>query len=336
MSVNIDSAPASMGNRDVMSVTVYAPASMGNVGVGFDLLGAALAPIDGSLLGDRVCVSAADTGIHLSLAGHWADKLPQDPQENIVYQCADFFLKQLDRKDGLALVLEKNLPVGSGLGSSASSVVAALYALNEYFDKPYDEQALLRLMGEFEGKISGSVHYDNVAPCYLGGMQLMLDTPSRLCDAIPTFDDWYWLVAYPGISLSTAKMRDLLPKQYDKAVAINFGRYLSAFVHASYKKDPNLAISVLKDVLAEPYRAAAIPGYEESRAALAEIGMLTSGISGSGPTLFSITDNLQTAKKAQAWLDKNYVKQGGFSHICKIDAQGTRRTDSLNNFKIQD
>lgn len=247
-----------------MSLTVYAPASMGNVGVGFDLLGAALAPIDGSLLGDRVSICSADTGIHLSLSGHWANKLPQDPQENIVYQCADFFLKQLGRNDGVTLVLEKNLPVGSGLGSSASSVVAALYALNEYFDSPYDEQALLRLMGEFEGKISGSVHYDNVAPCYLGGMQLMLDTPSKVCDTIPTFDDWYWVVAYPGISLSTAKMRDLLPKQYDKSVAIDFGRYLSAFVHASYQKDPELAISVLKDVLAEPYRAAAIPGDRKS------------------------------------------------------------------------
>lgn len=311
-----------------MSLTVYAPASMGNVGVGFDLLGGALAPIDGSLLGDRVSISSAASGIHLSLAGPWADKLPENQKENIVYQCAEFFLEQLNRVDGVSLVLEKNLPVGSGLGSSASSVVAALYALNEYFECPYDEQSLLRLMGVFEGKISGSVHYDNVAPCYLGGMQLMIDAPTKICDGIPTFDDWYWVIAYPGISLSTAKMRDLLPAQYDKGVAIDFGRYLSAFVHASYQDDSTLAISVLKDVLAEPYRAAEIPGYEGARSALAELGMLTTGISGSGPTLFSITDNLQTAQKAQSWLDQHYVEAGkGFSHICKIDTQGTRRID---------
>ncbi|WP_076407774.1 homoserine kinase [Shewanella sp. UCD-KL12] len=311
-----------------MSVTVYAPASMGNVGVGFDLLGGALAPIDGSLLGDRVSIKAAKAGIALALDGRWADKLPQNPQENIVFQCAEFFLQQLGRDDGVELLLEKNLPVGSGLGSSASSVVAALYALNEHFGSPYDQQALLRLMGEFEGKISGSIHYDNVAPCYLGGMQLMLDTPAKVCDAIPTFDEWYWVVAYPGISLSTAKMRALLPEQYDKSTAIDFGRYLSAFVHASYQQDASMAIAVLKDVLAEPYRAGAIPGYEASRAALSQIGMLTTGISGSGPTLFSVTDNLETAQKAQAWLQKNYVEAGkGFSHICKIDTQGTRRTD---------
>ena len=311
-----------------MSLTVYAPASMGNVGVGYDLLGAALAPIDGSLLGDKVSIAASTSGVQLKVEGHWADKLPPEPKENIVYQCALFFMEQLNKQDGVALTLEKNLPVGSGLGSSASSVVAALYALNEYFDRPYDKQALLRLMGEFEGKISGSIHYDNVAPCYLGGMQLMLDTQAKVCDSIPSFENWYWVVAYPGISLSTSKMRELLPEHYDKSVAIDFGRNLSAFVHASYKQDAELAISVLKDVMAEPYRASAIPGYELARDALDKLGMMSTGISGSGPTLFSVTDSLETAKAAQAWLDSNYVEQGlGFSHICKLDGLGTRTID---------
>ncbi|GGJ03898.1 homoserine kinase [Shewanella hanedai] len=311
-----------------MSLTVYAPASMGNVGVGYDLLGAALAPIDGSLLGDRVSIVSSPAGVSLDVEGKWADKLPPNPEENIVYQCALFFMEQLNIQQGIALTLEKNLPVGSGLGSSASSVVAALYALNEYFDTPYDEQALLRLMGKFEGQISGSVHYDNVAPCYLGGMQLMLDTEHKVCGSIPSFENWYWVVAYPGISLSTAKMRKLLPAEYDKSVAIEFARNLSAFVHASYRQDAELAISVLKDVMAEPYRASSIPGYELAREALDKLGMLSTGISGSGPTLFSVTDSLETAEAAQAWLDSNYVEHGvGFSHICKLDALGTRRID---------
>lgn len=310
-----------------MSLTVYAPASMGNVGVGFDLLGAALAPIDGSLLGDRVTIAPADSGVSLALTGAWAHKLPLDSQDNIVYQCAEFFMQALGKHDqGVALTLEKNLPVGSGLGSSASSVVAALFALNEHFEQPYNEQQLLELMGEFEGKISGSVHYDNVAPCYLGGMQLMLNVPGALCQAIPSFKEWYWVVAYPGISLSTAMMRKLMPDQYDKSVTIDFGRYLSAFVHASYQQDARLAISVLKDVLAEPYRAAAIPGYDDARAALAQLGMLSTGISGSGPTLFTITDNLAKANAAKDWLTQHYVtEKGGFAHVCRLDEQGTRR-----------
>lgn len=320
-----------------MSLTVYAPASMGNVGVGFDLLGAALAPIDGSLLGDRVTVTGAPMGVTLAQTGSWAYKLPENPKDNIVYQCAEYFLSKLDKEflqskglvdKGVALILEKNLPVGSGLGSSASSVVAALYALNEHFGRPYNEQALLELMGEFEGKISGSVHYDNVAPCYLGGMQLMLNVPGTICEAIPSFKEWYWVVAYPGISLSTAMMRKLMPDRYDRSVVIDFGRYLSAFVHASYQQNAKLAISVLKDVLAEPYRAAAIPGYDKARVALADLGMLTTGISGSGPTLFSISDDLDTANAAKAWLEANYLTEtGGFAHVCRLDEQGTRRVD---------
>ncbi|WP_413493178.1 homoserine kinase [Shewanella baltica] len=320
-----------------MSLTVYAPASMGNVGVGFDLLGAALAPIDGCLLGDRVTIAAAESGVSLAQTGAWAHKLPENPKDNIVYQCAEFFLTALSKEylealgkadEGVALTLEKNLPVGSGLGSSASSVVAALYALNEHFDRPYNEQALLELMGEFEGKISGSVHYDNVAPCYLGGMQLMLNVPGTVCEAIPSFKEWYWVVAYPGISLSTAMMRKLMPDQYDKSVTIDFGRYLSAFVHASYQQNAKLAISVLKDVLAEPYRAAAIPGYDNARVALAALGMLTTGISGSGPTLFSITDDLAAANAAKTWLEQHYLTEvGGFAHVCRLDEQGTRRVD---------
>lgn len=315
-----------------MSLTVYAPASMGNVGVGFDLLGAALAPVDGSLLGDTVTLSEIASGIELNVEGLWAAKLPEDPKENIVYQCAEFFIQSLpsshNSQVGVELTLSKNLPVGSGLGSSASSVVAALYGLNEFFGNPFDDNALLELMGEFEGKISGSVHYDNVAPSFLGDMQLMLNAGRCISQAIPTFEDWYWVVAYPGISLSTAKMRDLMPEQYSKATAIDFGRNLSAFVHASYTGNEALAIDVLKDVLAEPYRADAIPGYLRARAALAELGMLTTGISGSGPTLFSVTKDLALAEKAKALLEREYLNQdGGFAHICKIDNQGSRRLD---------
>lgn len=313
-----------------MSVKVYAPASIANISVGFDTLGAALAPIDGSLLGDTVSIEAMNERVSLVVEGAWANKLPENPAENIVYQCAEFFMAQLAIKgvetSGIKLTLSKNLPVGSGLGSSASSVVAALFALNEYFEQPFLEQDLLVLMGKFEGQISGSVHYDNVGPCYLGQMQLILNGKTQVCDTIPSFNQWYWVMSYSGVSLSTAKMRQLLPEQYDKSTAIEFGRHLSAFVHASYKQDEALAIEVLKDVLAEPYRAGSIPGYLDAKAQLTKMGMFATGISGSGPTLFSITNSLEKAQQAQAWLNEYYLKDdNGFSHICRIDPKGARR-----------
>ena len=225
-----------------MAVVAYAPASIGNVSVGFDVLGAALAPIDGSLLGDRVEVHASAQAFTLECRGRFAHKLPADPQKNIVYACYLGYAEALQKKGltikPLSMVLEKNLPIGSGLGSSACSVVAALMAMNEFCQRPLDNTALLALMGEMEGRISGSVHYDNVAPCFLGGMQLMIEENGIISQQVPGFDEWLWVLAYPGIKVSTAEARAILPAQYRKEDIIRHGRYLGGFIHACHTQQP--------------------------------------------------------------------------------------------------
>lgn len=131
-------------------VKVYAPASIGNVSVGFDVLGAAVSPIDGQFLGDCVSVEAADV-FSLSAKGSFVSKLPSDPKDNIVYQCWERFCQAIGHELPVAMVLEKNMPIGSGLGSSACSVVAALMALNEFAEQPLDQTQLLALMGKWKG-----------------------------------------------------------------------------------------------------------------------------------------------------------------------------------------
>ena len=311
-----------------MSITVYAPASIGNVGVGFDLLGAALAPIDSSLFGDCVSIEAGDSAIEFACQGPWQHKLPSDPDANIVSQCARYFVGQLAehlRPAGLKITLSKNLPVGSGLGSSASSVVSAFAALNEYFCRPFNNEQLLLMMGEFEGRVSGSVHYDNVAPAFLGGMQLLVLTANRVCEPVPFFKEWLWVVAYPGISLSTAHMRAMLPEKYTRATTIEYGRNLGVFIQASFRNDQQLAVAVLKDVLAEPWRCSSIPGFSKARTAMTDIGMLATGISGSGPTIFSVTDSPDRAEQARIWLEDNFMQsREGFTRICQLDKSGAR------------
>ncbi|MGF1681130.1 homoserine kinase [Photobacterium minamisatsumaniensis] len=316
-----------------MSVVVYAPASIGNVSVGFDVLGAAVSPVDGTLLGDRVKVAAGDLPFALECVGRFVDKLPQQAEENIVYRCWQVFGRELD-KQGQALkpvvmTLEKNMPIGSGLGSSACSIVAALDALNRFHDQPLNETELLALMGEMEAEISGSLHYDNVAPCYLGGLQFMVEELGIISQSVPCFDEWYWVMAYPGIKVPTAEARAILPSQYRRQDVIAHGRYLGGFIHACHSQQPELAAQMIKDVVAEPYRERLLPGFSDARQYALGAGALASGISGSGPTMFSVCNDLEVAKRIARWLQDHYVQNDeGFVHVCRLDGQGSKVTGS--------
>ncbi|CAM3408245.1 MULTISPECIES: homoserine kinase [Yersinia] len=305
-------------------VKVYAPASIGNVSVGFDVLGAAVSPVDGSLLGDCVSVTAADS-FSLQNEGRFVSKLPVDPKENIVYQCWQRFCQEIGKEIPVSMRLEKNMPIGSGLGSSACSVVAGLMAMNEFCGQPLDKVTLLGLMGELEGRVSGSVHFDNVAPCYLGGLQLILEQADCISQSVPGFDDWLWVMAYPGIKVSTAEARAILPAQYRRQDCISHGRNLAGFIHASHTQQPLLAAKLMKDVIAEPYRTQLLPGFAAARQAAQDIGALACGISGSGPTLFAVCNESATAQRMADWLQKNYLQNDeGFVHICRLDTAGAR------------
>lgn len=325
-----------MGATTLMSVSVFAPASIGNVNVGFDVLGLAVKPIDGTLLGDVVTVTHSNGDDELEVVGNFAKKLPGDVKDNIVWQCLLLFNQQLlEHKQDIAkvkLTLEKRMPVGSGLGSSACSVVAALAGLNTFYKKYHEfsfaEKPLLKMMGQMEAQISGSLHYDNVAPCFLGGMQLMVQDQEVIAHKLPSFDDCYYVMAYPGIEVSTKAARDILPTDYSRADLISFGQNLATFVDACHRKDKEQAYSVLTDVVAEPYRKSILPGYIDAIAYLKEQGCLAAGISGSGPTLFCVTDDKNQAEQFAQWLSENYLQtlangvSEGFVHICQPDNQG--------------
>lgn len=192
--------------------------------------------------------------------------------------------------------------------------------MNEFCDRPLNKMTLLGLMGELEGRISGSVHYDNVAPCYLGGVQLILEQAGTISQAVPGFNDWLWVMAYPGIKVSTADARAILPAQYRRQDCISHGRYLAGFIHACHTQQPQLAAKLMRDVIAEPYRTRLLPGFAAARKAAQDIGALACGISGSGPTLFSVCNDVTTAQQVADWLKNHYLQNDeGFVHICRLD-----------------
>lgn len=322
--------------RKAHKISVFAPASIGNVSVGFDLLGLAVKPIDGYLLGDVVSIEKAAKD-QLIVVGDFANKLSSNKEDNIVWQCLLLFnqalVKQGKHVDPLKLILDKKMPVGSGLGSSACSVVAALHALNEYYlvrdqTPAFNNKKLLKMMGQMEAQISGSLHYDNVAPCFLGGLQLMISDSDIISKTLPSFNDCYYVMAYPGINVSTKAAREVLPTQYSRADLIAYGQNLATFVDACHRNDQAQAFSVLTDVVAEPYRMSLLPKYQQAQDYLKTQGALAVGISGSGPTLFCIAQQQAQAQQFAAWLNENYLQtidgvSDGFVHVCQIDQHGS-------------
>ncbi|CAM4154217.1 homoserine kinase [Pseudoalteromonas ostreae] len=306
-------------------IEVYAPASIGNFAVGFDALGAALAPIDGTLLGDVVTVTASKSDEFIC-SGDYAHKLPSDASENLAYQCLVHFREHVaPTMASVKLELKKNLPIGSGLGSSACSVVAAFAALNLFAGTELSQMQLIELMADFEAIASGGRHYDNITPCYLGGLQLTGDLIPNKSIALPVDESWYYVAAFPGFSLNTAKARSVLPKQLSMHASVEFAQRLSAFSALLLTNRFDEALAIMSDEIAEPHRASLINGFSEAKATLPEFGAEIVSISGAGPTLFTVCKTLTAAQQCAQWLEQNYINEQGFCHICKLDNAGTRQ-----------
>jgi len=306
-----------------MKVVATGPASIGNVGVGFDILGAVVRPEEGPVLGDVVTVEDARSQ-SFEAVGPFADVLPPSPSDNLVEAARELLMAQPHARARPARVtLHKGLPVGSGLGSSAASIVAAVLAFDAFYGTHLEQDALLHLMGTLEGSVSGSVHYDNVGPAYLGGLQLLLGHPGALSRRQPISGRWRWVLLHPGTSVSTAAARAVMPDSYSKATAVDHGRRVAGFVHACHTGDWQLAAQLMVDVLAEPWRASLLPHLAPARAVAMAEGALAAGISGSGPTIFAIADDAETASRIRdRFASELIVNPRGFARICRIPETG--------------
>ncbi len=302
--------------------SAFAPASIGNFIVGFDVLGLAIAPVDGSLLGDQVTVEPAEHNT-LTVTGTYRDRVPQG-EDNLVYKAAQQIQNWLSKKDhqhvAFSLTLQKNLPVGSGTGSSAASVVAAIQALTALLDNHQGIKIPMadrwQIMAMLEGGVSGAQHLDNIAPAVLGGLVLCPEqgNPQQL----PFFDDWHLVLAFNGQQLLTRDSRACLPPSYPKAHTIAQMQRMAAVVDGLYRQDQKQVLLHLQDCLAEPYRAELISGYRECRAELLQQGALAVGISGAGPSFFAVCRERERAQSMADWLRGNMPQQSGsFVHVCK-------------------
>jgi len=316
-------------------VVAYAPASIGNVAAGFDLLGAALAPLDGSLLGDLVhAAPAAEPSFRL--VGPGAAALAGDSRPNLAVRAQTLFQEALAAKGGevgpVALTLEKRLPVSSGLGSSAASIVAALAALQALYGEPFSPAELVDLAGRTEGLTSGSVHLDNVVPSLLGGLQIVVPGKAgkSATRRLPWPADLLLVVAHPDVHLSTAVSRKALPERPEWGATIDFAGNLAGLVHALHTGDRGLLARCLRDPLVEVHRAPLVPGFRAAQAFALEAGALGCSLSGSGPSVFAVAEDEAQAQVIlqgfrAAFGDAGLASQGW---VCALDPVGARVLDS--------
>ena len=303
-------------------ITVFAPATSANIGPGFDLLGVA---IDG--LGDRVTVRRRRLpGVVIEHIEGDDGQLPREANKNTAGIAARETLRLLGVQEGVVLRLQKGLPLGSGLGSSAASAVAAAWAVNVLFGQPLSKQALLEPCLVAEASIGGW-HADNVGPALFGGFLLIRSYEPLDLIQLPTPSDLLFVLVTPDYELLTAMAREALPKHVSLKQHIANNGNLAALVAALFKNSPTLLGRAVEDGIVEPARAPLIPGFAAVKAAALEAGALGCSISGAGPTLFALSDNRKTAKRIASAMQHAFEKHGGLSsrvHVAAVDRQGTR------------
>jgi homoserine kinase len=282
-----------------MKVVAEAPATLANLGAGYDVIGLCL---EGPW--DRVSAEPMDRpGVELCAVSGDGGRLARDAAQNCAGIAALRVLERWPgRVPGVRLTLEKGLPLGSGLGSSAASSVAGALATAALVAPNLPREELLDACREGERLAAGSPHADNVAPSLLGGVVACLPGPAEAVEIVRLSwpPDLFVGLAHPAIEVRTADARAVLPGLVPRADAIANVARVAGLVTALARGDYELLGRCLEDRLATPYRKGLVPGYDRVIAAAIEAGAVGGGLSGSGPTIFALAQGRAAAERAAA------------------------------------
>jgi len=266
-------------------VRVFAPASVGNAIVGFDILGLAL-----TKPGDEIVARCSDVpGLRIVKISGDEGKLPYDVEKNTAGFAALSLLRHLGQTElGIELEIHKRMPFGSGLGSSAASAVGGAYAVNLLLGSPLSKKELLPFAMHGEQLASGGFHADNVAPSLLGGIILICSNQNMDVHALPVPDELFAAVVYPEVEVLTKTARSILKPDISLRQHIEQSGFFGGFVTALFRSDYDLMARTLRDVVIEPQRAQLIPKFHQVQEAATSAGALGCSISGAGPSLIAL------------------------------------------------
>ncbi len=307
------------------SIKVFAPASVSNVGPGFDILGFALYEP-----GDEIILKKTSNGkLEISNITGDSGKLPYDIEKNTASVAIKSLLDKYEISLGVSIEVNKKMGLGSGLGSSAASAVGAVFAANELLELNLSVEELLphALAGEFVA--SKAIHADNVAPSLYGGFVLIRGYDPIDIIKIEAPKDLFCTIIYPDIEIKTSEARAILPSEVSLKNVISQTGNVSALIYGLATEDYSLISRSLNDVIIEPVRSKLITGYYEIKKAAMEAGALGCNISGSGPSMFALSNSEVVANNI-ATETKNVVTKLGLdsvTYVSKVNEVGPKILD---------
>ena len=283
------------------NVKVKCPATVANLVCGFDILGMALnEPYDIMQLRlldePKVVIINKDDF-----------NLPTEPEKNVAGVVLLSIMEKMDNKIGFEVEIEKHIKPGSGIGSSAASAAGAAVAANHLLENIFLDDEVVQFAMNGEKLASGVKHADNIAPCILGGVSLIRSIHPLDIIAIPS-PDLYVTIVHPQIEVRTSDARQILKKQVLLKDAIKQWGNIAGLVAGFLKNDHALIGRSLEDVIIEPVRSILIPGFDEIKRKCIEAGALGGGISGSGPSIFMLSENEKIAKATEKVMKEVYEK----------------------------
>ena len=300
-------------------IKISAPATVANLVCGFDILGMALNDpndiMEVSLLDEPV--------IRIKHADNY--DLPVEPAKNVAGAALLALLEACDDKIGFEVVINKSIKPGSGLGSSAASSAGAVVAANHLLGNIFSKEDLVRFAMNGEKVASGVKHADNLAPCIYGGVTLI--RAILPLDIIPlSAPPLHVTVVHPQIEVKTSDARQILRKEVQLKNAIMQWGNIAGLVTGFLKSDYALIGRSLEDVIIEPVRSILIPGFDEVKMNSKEAGALGGGISGSGPSIFMLSQEEKTAREVEKIM-KNVFQNIGVeykTYVTSINYEGVR------------
>ncbi len=305
-------------------ITVFSPATVANVSCGFDVLGFAL---DG--LGDKMCFKKIDAKT-VTISKIEGAKLPLEPHKNAAGFVAQKMLTDAKANFGIDIQITKGYKPGSGLGSSAASSAGAAYATNQLLGDVFNKVELVEYARLGEQLACGSPISDNVAAAIYGGFVLLRHNTTPLdIISIPTPNNLYATIIHPQIELKTEDARNILPESVPLKNAVTQWANVGGLISGLYTNDYSLIGRSLNDVIVEPIRKSLIPHFDNVKQKALQSGALGVGISGSGPSIFALSEGIETAKKIELAMQNCYknTTTNYHTYVSKIANAGVQITE---------